>query len=86
LEDEKRKECPMSEKGSANVQPRNAASHTNLSTPRYGGNKEFNRWWDYWMSKVPDSRVSAQSKQRIAVNKTTYSNELDDAIDEKDAA
>ena len=78
----------MSEKRSANVQPKDAANHANSSTSRYEGNREFNRWWQYWMSKVPQSRLNTQSKPTtIALNKAaTYSNELDDTIDEKDAA
>ena len=56
----------MSEKGSANVKTRDTESHppTNSSTYGYGGNKEFDQWWEHWMSKVPSGRSTLTKPDR----------------------
>jgi hypothetical protein len=79
----------MSEKGSGNVRSRDTSNHlpTNLSTSRSGGNKEFNQWWEHWMSKVPRSRLSARSMPaKNLQSKAGYPSERDEAAKEKNAA
>ena len=79
----------MSEKRTANIRSRNTASPhtTNVSTSGYAGNKEFNQWWEHWMSKVPNSRLRAKSTMtNSALDEASYLSELDDAMREKDAA
>jgi hypothetical protein len=77
----------MSEKGSPNVQPRAGRLPTNSSTARYKGNKEFNQWWEHWMSKVPNSRLSAKSTlTKNTTGKASYPSELDETMKRKDAA
>jgi hypothetical protein len=79
----------MSEKGSANVQSRDTANHPPTTSPTsgYGGNQEFNRWWEHWMSKVPNSRLSAKSTlTKDSPDKASYPSELDETMKQKDAA
>ena len=79
----------MSEKQSGNVRSRDTANHpsTNSPTSWYGGNKEFNQWWEHWMSKVPNSRFSAKSTlTKSALDKASYQSDLDEDMIEKDAA
>ena len=77
----------MSEKGSADVHAIDTETHppTNSSSYGYGGNKEFNQWWDHWMSKVANCRSSAKSKL-TKPDKARFESELDKAMQQKDAA
>jgi len=79
----------MSEKRSVNIRSRDTAnpSTTNVPASGYGGNKEFNQWWEHWMSKVAHNRLSAKSTMtKIAMDEASYPSELDETIQEKDAA
>jgi hypothetical protein len=75
----------MSQKGSTNAQA-NTASHppTNSPTSKYAGNKEFNQWWEHWMSKIPNSPLSAGMVR--TPNNASYPTELDETMRKKDAA
>lgn len=79
----------MSEKRSANMQSRDTANAatTNVPASGYGGNKEFNQWWEHWMSKVPNSRLGAKSTMtKSALDEARYTSELDETIQRKNAA
>jgi hypothetical protein len=78
----------MSEKRSANMRSRNTANSrtTNVPTSGYGGNKEFNQWWEHWMSKVSNSRFTKSTPTTSALEEVSYLSELDEAMQEKDAA
>ena len=77
----------MQKKGSANVQPNRTANHVRTDSPivTYGANREFNRWWEHWMSKVPHTRLHAQSPPKSGMTPASHSHEVDE-IDEKNAA
>ena len=79
----------MSGKRSTNMQPSDTANHlrTNSPTSSYAGNKEFNQWWEHWMSKVSNSRLNAKSAlPKSALDEATYRSELDQTMRQKDAA
>jgi hypothetical protein len=77
----------MSEKSNTKVQLKHTTNHLPANSPglRYGGNKEFNQWWEHWMSKVRNSRLPAKSTL-MTPNETTYPIELAENMQEKDAA
>jgi flagellar hook-basal body complex protein FliE len=84
-----KKEYSMSEKRSVNIRSRDTANpaKTNVPASGYAGNKEFNQWWEHWMSKVPNSRLSAKGTLTTsALDEASYLSELTDAMQEKDAA
>ena len=79
----------MSGKRSTNIQPSDTANHLRTSSPTssYAGNKEFNQWWEHWMSKVSNSRLNAKSTlTKSALDEASYPSEIDEAMQEKDAA
>jgi hypothetical protein len=77
----------MSDKRDTKAEPRHTANYLSANSPglKYGGNKEFNQWWEHWMSKVRDSRSPAKGTLMIS-NRTTYPIESDETMQEKDAA
>ena len=79
----------MSEKRNVNIRSRDTAKHSPANAPASGsgGNKEFNQWWEHWMSKVPNSRLSAKSAlTKSALDEASYQSELDETMQQKDAA
>ncbi len=79
----------MSGKRSTNIRPGDTANHlrTNSPTSSSAGNKEFNQWWEHWMSKVSNSRLNAKSAlPKSALDEATYRSELDQTMRQKDAA
>ena len=79
----------MSEKIRTNIQPSDTANHlrTNSPTSSYAGNKEFNQWWEHWMSKVSNSPLRTESTlTKSALDEASYPSEIDEAMQEKDAA
>lgn len=78
----------MAEKESANIRSNDTANHlpANSTSSRHSANREFNQWWEHWMSKVPHNRLSAKGTRTTnAPHKFSYLSELDDTIEE-DAA
>ena len=79
----------MPEKGSANIKSRDTANNpqTRSITTRYGANKEFNQWWEHWMSKVPNARLSGnKTLAKDTPDDAGYPSELDGPVTRKDAA
>jgi hypothetical protein len=77
----------MSDKSDTKVQPRHTANYlpANSASFKYGGNIEFNKWWEHWMSKVRNSRPPAKGTF-MTPNKASYPTELAETVPEKDAA
>jgi len=78
----------MADKRSANICSNDTADHlpANSTSPRYSANREFNQWWEHWMSKVAHNRLTAKgTRMTNAPHKHSYLSELDDTIEE-DAA
>ena len=79
----------MQEKESANIQSRDTGndSQTNSITTRHGANKEFNQWWEHWMSKVPKNRLSAnKTLAKDTPDDASYRSEFDEPVTRKHAA
>ncbi len=79
----------MSGKRSANVHSNDAADSPPTNSPKFGysANREFNQWWEHWMSKIPHNRLRAKGTlTKNAPDKFRYPSGLDDSIREKDAA
>jgi hypothetical protein len=77
----------MSEKKSFRSNDTANPRSTNRTSSGHNANKEFNQWWEHWMSKVPHNRLSAKNTvTKNAPNKFEYLSELDETIKEKDAA
>ena len=79
----------MSGKRSTNIRPGDTANHlrTNSPTSSSAGNKEFNQWWEHWMSKVSNGPLRAKSTlTKSALDEASYPSEIDEAMQEKDAA
>lgn len=77
----------MAENRSVSIRPGHTGNDvpSNLRAPKYGGNREFTKWWEHWMSKVPDSRFS-QKSTRAVPNKASYYRDSDDTTKQEDAA
>ena len=78
----------MAEKRSANIRSNDPADcfPANSTIPRYSANKDFNQWWEHWMSKIPHNRLSGKGTRTTnTADKFSNLSELEDTIEE-DAA
>jgi len=79
----------MSEKRIANVQSDDTVDPSPTDSPisSYSAKREFNQWWEHWMSKVPHNRMSAKATLTKNVpDEFSPLSELDETITEKEAA